>query len=295
MPVKISVLWNTYRTGGVDVNFAGLAQQTFEDFEVIFIDTWYDMRKKAVKEYNRKFGIPLYHAPPFRDQTPLDSGSKHRNSAIALAEGELCLFMCDYGYAHPEWLQKHWDIHCQHPGYSGMGPHRYWVHPDIKPTWATEPISVFTQDFNESMLSLQTGPGTQDPKLAQPGGPIQGDYFHLKNEAVRLGTLLSLNGCDEGYDKDGGHCYSDTDMGWRSERIGNPFFHDPSNILEIVQIRDFYPFLKRNRTPADDNAYMMHRKHSWEHDPALIISPNDFNMTDFRNSILCKKKQYAVL
>lgn len=260
--MKASILLNTFRMGGLDISFAGLANQSFpkNDYEVILCDVWYDKRKDAVKKYikDKGYDIPLVHCKPIRSTYPIDSGSMHRNSAIAYAEGELAIFLCDYSYVKPDWLERHWNIFAKsNKMATAMAPHRYWLHPEVKATWAIEPISIFTEEFTPSMLGkLQPTPeGTQDPKLLLPDGGITYIYFHMKNEAMRLDTLLSINGCDEGYDVDGGHCYSDTDLALRLSCAGNQFVHDSGNIAEIIQVRDFVPFCVRNRTPEQDYAY----------------------------------------
>ncbi len=289
---KVSVLLATYRWGGLDVSLAGLSNQTFRDFEVILCDPHYERRKDAVADYNKKFDVPLVHVKPARDNMPLDSGSKHRNSAICNAEGELCIFLCDYAFVRPDWIQRHWDVHQnqneRYGGYTCMGPHRYRHHPAIKETWDGEPISIFKEEFRAEMIDafpvLEEG---QDPKLALPTGEIAGSYFHMKNESIRTETLMALNGCDEGFDVDGGHCYSDMDLGLRSDKFGNPFWLDPGNIAEIVQVRDFYPTLLRKRTTEEDYKYFLERQSNYFTE---LAAPNDFNMREAREETLLNRK-----
>ena len=259
--MKISVLLCTFRMGGLDVSLSGLANQALpkEDYEVLLCDVHYERRKEHVKRYikEKMYDIPLVHFAPMRTTYPVDSGSMHRNSAIAMAEGELSIFLCDYTFVYADWLRRHWDIY-EKSGKkaTAMAPHRYHVHPEIKEDWPNEPISIFTKEFHPEMVDqLALTPEGQDPKLILPDGGIPYNYFHMKNEAMRTDILLSINGCDEGYDVDGGHCYSDTDLGLRLTMAGNQFVHDSSNIAEIIQIRDFYPFCERHRTPTDDYAY----------------------------------------
>ena len=284
---KVSVLLATYRWGGLDISLAGLSNQTFHDFEVILCDPHYDARKDAVADYNKKFGVPLIHVKPFRDNMPLDSGSKHRNSAICHAEGEICIFLCDYAFVRPDWIQRHWDVHQKHNGYTCVGPHRYRYHPAVKEVWEGEPISIFKEEFRTEMIDtfpvLEQG---QDPKLALSSNGISGSYFHMKNESIRTETLMALNGCDEGFDIDGGHCYSDMDLGLRSEIAGNPFWLDPVNIAEIVQVRDFYPTLLRKRSTDDDYAYFRSRQSQYS---TQLAAPNDFNIREARERMLWLK------
>lgn len=294
--MKVSVLLCTFRMGGLDVTFNGLSKQTFprNDWELILCDVHFAAREFAAKKYlhDKGYEIPLVHCAPIRTTYPIDSGSMHRNSAIAYAEGELCIFLCDYTYVQPNWIESHWKMY-EGSGKkaTAMAPHRYWMHPEIKPTWLAEPISIFEEEFTPSILSRlqQTPEGTQDPKLLLPYGGIPADYFHMKNEGMKLDTLLSINGCDEGYDVDGGHCYSDTDLGMRLEAAGNSFIHDAGNIAEIIQIRDFYPFCTRNRTPEQDYSYFKERKKLIY--AGRLAANNGFNLAQLREEILKTKKK----
>jgi glycosyltransferase involved in cell wall biosynthesis len=292
--VKISVLLCTYRVGGLDVSLYGLSRQTFprNDYEVILCDRYYDERKKAVKEFNEQFEVPLYHCKPIRQQFPLSSGSMQRNSAICYAEGELCIFLCDFGYTPPEWLQRHWQLYDPERKTSSMGPHRYWVHPPLKQDWEKQHISIFEEEFSPSMLTqLAMQDAGQDPKLQRGAGPIGGDYFHMKNESVALNTLLQVNGADEGYDVDGGHAYSDMDLGMRVNAAGGTFMHDPSNIVEIIQVRDFHPLLQRNRDTGRDYEYFSARKAQWESNAATVVAPHDLDLKALREDTLKHKKK----
>ena len=295
MNIKISVLLCTYRFGGISISLEGLARQTFprNDFEVILCDRWYEERKDAVKELNEQYEVPLIHVKPIRQQFPLSSGSMQRNSAICEASGELLIFLCDYALCQPDWLQRHWNCYDPERMTTGMGPHRYRVHPpELKENWEKEYISIFKEELTpDKIMNLPIQPAGQDPKLERGGGPIGGDYFHMKNEAFMTSTALAINGCDEGFDNQGGHAYSDMDYGQRINNAGGTFLLDPSNIIEIIQIRDIYPLLQRNRDTGEDYNYYIGRKGQWENNTSLLPAPNGYSLKELREEIL--RKRYA--
>ena len=115
--------------------------------------------------------------------------------------------------------------------------------------------------------------------------------MHLKNEAAMLSTLLDINGLDEGFDNKGGHAYSDMDGGQRINNAGGTFLLDPSNIVEIVQIRDVYPLLQRERTTDEDYQYYLGRKGQWENNTSLLPAPNGYSLKELREETLRKRKK----
>lgn len=289
------MLLATYRAGGLDIAFSGLGGQTFpkDEFEVILCDTWYEKRKDAVNEYAKKFsGLPLVHVPAFRTQNPLDSSEKDRNSAIAYAEGELCIFLCDYGLVRQDFVERHWFTYTRsEKKATSMAPHHYKVPPELKPDWEGQPISIFKEELTaEAINKLPEWVGGQDPKLNMQAGTIPYQFCHLKNESFPTELLMQMNGCDEFYNVDGGHLMGDTDLAMRAVKLGHEFVLDPHNILEIVQVREFYPILQRHRGLPEDQAYFDSRKNA-PVAPPVQSGYNDFNMRELREKMVCEKRQ----
>lgn len=54
---KVTVALGSSRPGGVDISLRGLADQTFQDFEVVFVDARYHKRHAEVLEYAKKVGL----------------------------------------------------------------------------------------------------------------------------------------------------------------------------------------------------------------------------------------------
>lgn len=290
MTIDISILLCTYRKGGLNISFQGLLNQTFpkERFELILIDIWHKDRKAAVKKLLGKSGrdkINYIHTYPARTLWPVDSGSMHRNSAIALAEGELCVFFCDYMYVQPSYLQEYWNVFEASRPATPIGPHRYWQCPAVIDDWQKKKagLSLFKDEWTPAQLTTPWAGGPDaDPKMSMPGGSIPGNYFHMKNETARLDALLAVNGCDEAFD--GGHCYSDIELGARLERANNGFLNHTGNIGEIVQIREIYPVCQRPRSVQDDFDY-------WGSRNGAATSPNPYNLAEWREECLEWKKK----
>jgi len=281
MSKKISVLLATYRKGGLDISFSGLTHQTMpkEDWELILVDVWWMERSTTVRNYlgNK---IDYTHCYPARTLWPVDSVNMHRNSAIALAEGELCIFFCDYMYVRPDYLERMWGQYQQSKPATPIAPHRYWDYPPVNRNWEREiaGISIFEKWWEPSDLkSLWNRGQDADPKLQLQAGGITGMYFHAKNESARLDALLATNGNDEAFD--GGHNNSDIEIGCRLERNGNRLVLDPTNIGEIVQVREFYPIARRTKTLEEDLNY-------YNAISSQVRANNTYNLAEFREEQL---------
>ena len=53
----ISVLYISNRYGGLDILKANLKRQTFQDFELVFVDGLYTERKDLVADYFKEFKV----------------------------------------------------------------------------------------------------------------------------------------------------------------------------------------------------------------------------------------------
>lgn len=115
----------------MDVLRAGLAHQTFEDFELVLVDAFHDKRHGSVTDYFGVKGIRCTHIPCRQHNFPVDSCPQYRNAAIAKARGELILWGVDYTIFPPECLEKHWRVwERSNHEVCGMGAHDYLMPPE---------------------------------------------------------------------------------------------------------------------------------------------------------------------
>lgn len=274
----ISVVVPTMRVGGIDLLFAGLKGQTFEDFELVLSDGLYEHRPDLAEFASFRFK----HVEPRDNPFPLNAFCRYANEGLAHASGEIVLFLVDYTFLPPNLLQAHADFHKANDRRQGlMGPHQYYEMPALHPSfprYGQAAIDRYCADLDcnvldEVMYSLfdtpirpshefkqldQTGYANADPKLSMPTGPIGPSYLHAKNESVSLEAVLGVNGWDE--DLDGTHCYQDSDLADRlAVKAGIQWHLDPSIVAQIVNPRRVFPFPRRVR-PVEDNLRIWHEK-----------------------------------
>jgi len=210
---KVSVLLGSSRPGGIDVSLLGLEAQTYDDFEVIFVDGRYHQRHGLVLDAVERSGLkaPFFHVPNHRyGEPPWTSICAGFNTGFMLAAGEIVIMLCDYAYAPPGWIEAHLACHTE-PGMV-VAPHRYREMPPTvtirndyeSTTHFLDPITV------DAVLSSSVQPQeVNDSKLVMPDGPVNHLYMHTKNESFPLDNVLAIGGMDENYDRGrgpGDHC-----------------------------------------------------------------------------------------
>jgi len=253
--VKVSVNLGSNRPGGLDVSLRGLADQTFEDFEIIFVDGRYNIRHDKILDLVKQLGIrqPFYHVPNHRyndlmmkDLTgvkfPWGTPCAGFNTGFMLSEGEIVIMLLDYAYAPPGWIEAHLVYHDLRR--LVMAPHLYTEMPTVVTKSPLTPISFFAgspettienivrqrECFDEvSIFPEHFYPGwlqwlkvhvwpNQDPKASLMTGPSAYTYMHTKNDSFPLQAALDVGGMDENFDR--GRGPGDTEFGYRLYRAG---------------------------------------------------------------------------
>lgn len=240
---KVSVLLGSSRPGGVDVALRGLAEQTFEDFEIIFVDGRYHKRHERVLDCVCALGIQqsFYHVPNHRYTELWNATCAGINTGFMLAEGEIVIILLDYSYTPPTWIEEHLKLHDKKR--MVMSPHLYTELPEIVTLDGLSPVKfkggpettienivaqkehfdeicIFKKPFRPSWmkkLKVFEWPD-QDPKIVRTPGPSQFDLMHTKNDSFPLETVLNINGMDENFDR--GRGPGDTEFGFRLSMTG---------------------------------------------------------------------------
>ena len=126
----VSVVANTFRSGGIDITLAGMRDQLYDKnrFEVILVDHRYEYRHKEVVALAKAYGIQNFtHVPEYQRNGKWCSFCSGWNTGFALSEGEITLTLCDYSYAPPQWINKHvvwhYDIMGRKMKRLAIGPH----------------------------------------------------------------------------------------------------------------------------------------------------------------------------
>lgn len=105
----LSVVTCWFRPGGIDILMAGMRDQTYprDRFEVIVVDRRYEQRHDAVMKLARQYDVPLIHVPEHRRNGIWGCTASAYNTGLALARGETVVFLQDWTYAPPGWIEAH--------------------------------------------------------------------------------------------------------------------------------------------------------------------------------------------
>jgi glycosyltransferase involved in cell wall biosynthesis len=244
---RVTVLLGSSRPGGIDVSLLGLAAQTYDDFELIFVDARYHQRHALVLDMVASSGlkVPFFHVPNHRyGEGPWTTISAGFNTGFMLAAGEIVLMLCDYAYAPPGWISTHLAHHTEPR--MVVAPHRYRAIPPVKNDFAVEyPTgTIFVEPF--APITVETvfdmPPQSQeinDTKLTMLTGPVNHLYMHTKNESFPLANVLAIGGCDENYDRGrgpGDHC-----LGHRLIDSGLQGWLAGDAVVEVLNPRGIMP------------------------------------------------------
>ncbi len=265
----VSVLVNTFRSGGLDITLAGMRDQFYDKskFEVIVVDHRYEKRHKEVVAMAKDYGIQNFtHVPEYQRNGKWCSFASAWNTAFMLAEGDISIILIDYAYAPPQWIEKHvswlYDSDGNKLKRFAIGPHSHHSMPafvfygnDIK-AWIQKQdelrsccldqmdfgkvfgeMSIFEKPFDPIEINRTTviSPPHQDPKLLYETGRCTREFVHIKNESYWTESIYEINGCDEIFEYGKGPM--DNEFGARFERSGHELVFDRSNVIFVFNPR----------------------------------------------------------
>ncbi len=272
----VSIVVPTFRLGGMDVLFHGLAGQDFLDFEVILVDALRGRRANAVAE--RTGGLPfrVRHVEPFGNPFPVNSFQRFANTGIALAEGDRILFLGDYTWLPPGVVGTHARFHSGSPGAAMIGPMQFLRLPGTKPGFVPwynlNAESIYLDSMRpdrgrligEYVKEIESGSqdefmwsifeaGFRGPEglgpceimhnadiaINTPAGGCLSNLFHFQNDSVPREAALNVNGCDEAFD--GSNYFQDTEFAERLEKAGVSFSCEPSAVAFCINARFVFP------------------------------------------------------
>lgn len=128
--IPVTVLLGSNRPGGIDIALHSLRNQTYKDFEVIFVDGMYHERWREVRHAVKLSALkqPFFHVPNIR-YNPRNriwgTACAGFNTGLMLAAGKRVVMLLDYGYARPNWLEAHMKHHQDDTNNVVLGPHEY--------------------------------------------------------------------------------------------------------------------------------------------------------------------------
>jgi hypothetical protein len=258
----LSIVVPTSRIGGLDVLCDSLEKSTFKDFELIISDMLFQRRRETVRKLASRYSFQVVHVEPLNNPFPVLSYCRTSNSGIMHARGEVVVFFADYTWVGPRVLEAHALFHRTQPDerVALMCPHDYITYPSPPFHYENDEIDRYVDDLKAGRLdhydwsigdlgepsTFVRDPkwGGADPKNRMGAGPIGPNYFHAKNESIKLEALLKVNGWDEEFD--GTTPYQDADLAGRlTYQLGVTWTLDPTPAVQIANPRPFFPFPKR--------------------------------------------------
>jgi glycosyltransferase involved in cell wall biosynthesis len=231
----ISVITPTRRYGPVyEILFSGLKRQTFKDWELILVDDVPEDRSRLAGELAERSRLSLKwtRSKPNRWKSNRLIANA-RNTGLIHAEGEVVVFIDDYTWVPPGFLEAHYKL-WEREGYSLIGSVTAVKYtPNPPEDLSTLPVYTYDERTkkafkgDEYIKALQSGfptPGAIDTRRllgytewrdCPPG------WFYCSNTSAPLQKIIEVNGFDEEMD-----CTSeeDVDLGLRLARVGCRFW-----------------------------------------------------------------------
>lgn len=250
---EVTVMVSTFRPGGLDITLAGMRDQTFQDFEVVIVDHRYEKRHGDVLALAATYGIldKVIHVPEHRRNGKWNTICSAWNTALAVARGKYVIFLQDYAYAGPGWIEEHLSCHLPDSARFVVCPYTYTGMPKLAPLkisgfdFANQQAKgdeCLEQDavirgevFDEMYIfeggafqsacvpSLEVSPALYGTDIRrsirpEPNVAIEDGWVHLKNESVLRERMLAINGLDERLERGKGP--ADTDIAHRIRAAG---------------------------------------------------------------------------
>ena len=253
------------------------------DFELIIVDDWFEQRNKAVVDYRLGDFLHYTHIPP--KQTGVSyHNSAGFNSGLALATGELVIFLVDFVWLPDDFLERHWRFYQEHPGYSLSAYVDRYKYPPI----VDGKLSIFDEWFDRiyaekwlvdgNLIYQERKGGTLDREIARGVHEMPGDRIYMLGDSIPLAVMRELNGWDERYD--GGYGSNDLDVGLRANIAGWKFAVDLTaptlKKLGYKSMTHLLPTVKTEflRSPEDNYRMFQERIKAINEGREPIAAPN---------------------
>ena len=236
--MKISIILPTNRPQGPMYAINSLLKQTLplEDWELIIVDDYpSDLRQKMLLEMSYISGLENLRVfkskPNYWRSNRLIANA--RNTGLIHARGELVVFLDDFCWVPPRWLEEHWNTYKKTP-YTMIGagkavkyvPGRYYDLDQLPlPDVGDKVEGAFIRNLAQFKVSDTRGPNS----LRDCGG----GWFYTMNASAPLDKIVQINGFDEEYDLTS---EEDIDLGVRLERAGCRFFYRPDYDCTVFHV-----------------------------------------------------------
>jgi hypothetical protein len=206
-----------------------LSNQSFKDFEFIYIDTWFEENKSHFEEFVKRFPFTVKHVPVHHQHRYwFDRGNTYisaaKNTGILYADGELCITFDDSEFFPSNLLELYWKHYLN--GFYMLGIHNRLKEVKTLNGKLIYPISgeIYISDHRINEIKDQT--------LVHSHGvwAFAGTSFSIKD-------AISINGFNERMD--GCKSLEDCDFGNRLKLLGRNFILDKNGIFFILDHQSY--------------------------------------------------------
>lgn len=235
--MKISVILPTNRPHGPLYALHSLSKQTFhnEYFELLIIDDYYENREDVILHTAKLLDLwnvkVLESKPNYWRSNRLIANA--RNTGLIHARGELVVFLDDFCWVPPRWLEEHWLTYQRTPftmiGAGKAVKYVPGVYDDLDrmplPDVGEKVEGAFIRNLAQFKVSDTRGPTSKRD--------CGGGWFYTMNASAILEKIVEVNGFDEEYDLTS---EEDIDLGVRLERVGCKFFYRPDHDCTVFHV-----------------------------------------------------------
>jgi len=224
----ISVLYISNRYGGLDILKANLKRQTFQDFELVFVDGLYTERKDLVADYFKEFKVKHIDQNILPMEGFVSRLARADNLGFKNCEGELIVSLQDYIYIPSNGLEKFWNLHKLYEGkalITGVG-HQYFYPSKEDITNDKGLITVFEKDYTKKPETAHWfDPRFDQASKVRIGYPVE---WEMNWACIPRKIIYEIGGMDEVYDQKG-FAWDNTNIATRCQMLGYFVILDQEN------------------------------------------------------------------
>jgi len=224
---KISVILETARYDGLDWQLKLLANQTFQDFELILIDGCWEQRETEIVKLAENLNVKMTY---IREQYPFITGHTRPinvNTCMKRADGDCFVFLDDYHIFPNNFLEEQYKIY--EKGYAGMVRWKIAKCQSQIDYSIVEPIVVKDDPRLDYFMDHKWEFG----KYGNWFTNVPWDWWWPNSTSVPRRWIEIVNGFNELYS--GGSGGEDNDVAYRMYSMGLKFAYNPNVVVYHIQ------------------------------------------------------------
>ncbi len=253
---KFSIVYLTYRPGGMDMLADGLAHQTFQDYELIMVDERADLHE-ARKRYLLDHNVNLTAISQSKKKSFPDIAFNlinAYNTGVLLSKGEYVIILNDFTWLPPDALER-FLFHRFLTDYtvvSGSADYSLTERPPDK-EYMFDPVTVWRKPWF----------GTPEAMGYAHGATWTGEPMELFYTCFPYSLLVKMNGFPECYDY---HRANQVEPTYADIlRAGGRVFNDQSNKVFMIHCREWGGGLwHQSKKESKGNAQLIVRDNAFD-------------------------------